>query len=56
VVANLATNELAGKAFPDYRLLDLKYGDRFDAQDMNLIEALPSGILGDPKLEARPAE
>ncbi|MGB6429837.1 MAG: glycosyl hydrolase [Candidatus Acidiferrales bacterium] len=56
VVANLATNEMAGKAFPDYRLLNLEYGERFQAQDMNLIEALPSGILGDPKLVARPAE
>jgi hypothetical protein len=56
VVANLAVNEMTGKALPDYRLLDLRYGERFQPQDMNLLEAEPSGILGDPKLAARSAE
>jgi len=56
VVANLATNEMTGKALPDYRLLDLRYGERFQPQDMNLLEAEPSGILGDPKLVARLAQ
>jgi hypothetical protein len=56
VVANLAINEMAGKALPDYRLLNLEYGERFQAQDLSGLEPLPSGILGDPKLVARPAE
>ncbi len=46
VVANTAINELAGQSLPDYRLLKLKYGDRFQPQDMNNLEPLPSGILG----------
>jgi hypothetical protein len=46
VVANTAINELAGQTLPDYRLLRLKYGDRFQPQDMNNLEPLPSGILG----------
>jgi hypothetical protein len=56
VVANLAINEMAGKALPDYRLLNLEYGERFQAQDLSGLEPLPSGILGDPKLVARPPE
>jgi glycosyl hydrolase family 106( putative alpha-L-rhamnosidase) len=56
VVANLAINELTGKALPDQRLLDLEYGDRADPQDLTGMQPLPAGILGDPKLEARPAE
>jgi hypothetical protein len=46
VVANTAINELAGQTLPDYKLLKLKYGDRFQPQDMNALEPLPSGILG----------
>jgi hypothetical protein len=56
MVANLAINEMAGKALPDYRLLNLEYGERFQAQDLSGLEPPPSGILGDPKLVARPAE
>jgi hypothetical protein len=50
VVANTAINELAGQTMPDYRLLKLKYGDRFQPQDMNNLEPLPSGILGGLRL------
>jgi hypothetical protein len=50
VVANTAINELAGQNMPDYKLLKLKYGDRFQPQDMNNLEPLPSGILGSVKL------
>jgi hypothetical protein len=46
VVANTAINELAGQSMPDYKLLKLKYGDRFQPQDMDKLEPLPSGILG----------
>jgi len=46
VVANTAINELAGRAAPDYRLLNLRYGEKFTPQDMDHFEPLPSGILG----------
>ena len=46
VVANTAINELAGQSLPDYKLLKLEYGDRFQPQDMNNLQPLPSGILG----------
>jgi hypothetical protein len=50
VVANTAINELAGRAGPDYRLLNLRYGERFTPQDMDHLEPLPSGILGPLRL------
>ena len=46
VVGNTAINSLAGQALPDYRLLKLEYGDRFQPQDMRNLQPLPSGILG----------
>ena len=45
-MANTAINELAGQSLPDYKLLKLKYGDRFQPQDMENLQPLPSGILG----------
>jgi len=50
VVANTAINELAGRAAPDYRLLNLRYGEKFTPQDMDHLEPLPSGILGTVRL------
>ena len=50
VVGNTALNYMAGHRLPDYKLLDLRYGERFQAQDMNKIQVLPSGIIGSPKL------
>jgi hypothetical protein len=50
VVANTAINELAGRAGPDYRLLNLRYGEKFTPQDMDHLEPLPSGILGPLRL------
>ncbi len=44
-VANTAMNEMAGMALPDYRLLNLRYGTRFEAQDMDRIAPQPSGLL-----------
>jgi hypothetical protein len=52
VVANTALNYMAGHSLPDYRLLNLRYGDRFQAQDMDKIQALPSGMLGPVRLIA----
>ncbi len=45
-VANLAVNHMAGHALPDYRLLNLRYGVRFEAQDMDKVQAVPAGIFG----------
>jgi alpha-L-rhamnosidase len=50
VVANTAINELAGRAAPDYRLLNLRYGEKFTPQDMDHLQPLPSGILGPLRL------
>jgi hypothetical protein len=46
VVGNTAINSLAGQSLPGYKLLKLKYGDRFQPQDMENLQPLPSGILG----------
>jgi hypothetical protein len=51
-VANTAMNYMAGHSLPDYRLLNLRYGERFQAQDMDKIQPLPSGILGPVRLMA----
>jgi hypothetical protein len=51
-VANTAMNYMAGHSLPDYRLLNLRYGERFQAQDMDKIQALPSGLLGPVRLVA----
>lgn len=45
VVANLAINEMAGRALPDYKLLNLRYGTRFVPQGFEGLHALPAGIL-----------
>ena len=45
-VANTAMNYMAGHSLPDYRLLNLRFGERFQAQDMDKIQPLPSGLLG----------
>jgi hypothetical protein len=50
IVANLAINELAGQTLPSYRLLNLRYGERFTPQDMQGLQPLPSGILGGVRL------
>jgi alpha-L-rhamnosidase len=56
VVANLAVNYMAGHALPNYRLLNLRYGVRFDAQDMDKVQAVPAGLLGQIRLVAREAD
>jgi len=50
LVANTAMNYMADHRLPDYRLLNLRYGERFQPQDMDKIQALPSGILGPIRL------
>jgi hypothetical protein len=46
VVANLALNYMAGRRLPDYRLLNLRYGERFQAQDMDKVQPIPAGLFG----------
>jgi hypothetical protein len=53
VVGNLAINEMAGHALPDYRLLNMRHGERFVPQDVRDIRPLPSGITGSVHLVAR---
>ncbi len=55
VVGNLALNYMAGRRLPDYRLLNLRYGERFQAQDMDKVRAVPAGLLGPIRLIAASA-
>lgn len=45
-VYNTAINELAGQPPRDYTALKAKYGDRFQMQDMENLQPVPSGIFG----------
>ncbi|MEP7338133.1 MAG: glycosyl hydrolase [Acidobacteriota bacterium] len=45
-VGNTAINYMAGHRLPDYRLLNLRYGVRFEPQDMENLQPLPAGLLG----------
>jgi len=56
VVANTAINYMAGHALPDYRLLNLRYGERFQPQDMDKVQPAPSGLLGHVRLLSRVVE
>jgi hypothetical protein len=49
-VANLAVNYMAGRRLPDYRLLNLRYGERFQPQDMEKIQPVQAGLLGTIRL------
>ena len=53
VVGNSALNVMAGKPLPDHKALNAKYGERFQPQDMNLVEPQPSGLLGPVRLVIR---
>jgi hypothetical protein len=53
VVANLAINRLAGTSLPNYRLLNVLYGERFQEQDMKNVQPVPCGMLGPVTLTAR---
>jgi hypothetical protein len=52
VVANTAINHMAGRRLPDYRLLNLRYGERFTPQDMDKVQPVTSGLLGPIRLVA----
>jgi hypothetical protein len=49
-VANVAINHMAGRALPDYRLLNLRYGTRFEPQDMDKVRPVPAGLTGPIRL------
>ncbi|MFO7693376.1 MAG: glycosyl hydrolase [Vicinamibacterales bacterium] len=53
-VANLAINHMAGRALPDYKLLNLRYGTRFEPQDMGKVRPVPAGLFGPIRLVAAP--
>lgn len=50
MVANTAMNYMSGRSLPDYRLLNLRYGERFQPQDMDKVQPVPSGLLGPVRL------
>jgi alpha-L-rhamnosidase len=54
VVGNTAINSLAGRALPDYRILNDRYGERFVPQGMDNLQPLASGILGGLRLRVTP--
>jgi len=51
-VANVAINHMAGRALPDYRLLNLRYGTRFEPQDMDKVRPVSAGLTGPIRLLA----
>jgi hypothetical protein len=53
VVGNSALNVMAKGPLPDYKELTAKYGERFQAQDMQSVAPQPSGLLGPIRLVAR---
>ena len=53
-VANLAINHMAGRALPDYKLLNLRYGTRFEPQDIDKVQPVPAGLLGPIRLVVAP--
>jgi hypothetical protein len=55
VVGNLAINRMAASPRPDYGSLSRRYGRRFEAQDMENLQPLPSGLLGPIRLVAASA-
>ena len=47
---NTAINRMAGSPRPDYRPLTARYGERFQMQDTDNLEPVPSGLLGTIRL------
>lgn len=50
VVGNTALNYMSGRRLPDYKLLNLRFGERFQPQEMEKIQPLPSGLIGSVRL------
>jgi len=54
-VYNTAVNEMAGQPPRDFTALNARYGKRFDMQDMDHLQPVPSGLMGPIRLlEERP--
>jgi len=51
IVGNTALNYMAGHRLPDYKLLNLRYGERFQAQDMDKVRPIQSGLLGEVTIQ-----
>ena len=49
-VGNTAVNGWASRPQPDYTLLHLRHGKRFDPQDLAKVVPQPSGLIGRPRL------
>ncbi len=49
-VSNTAINYMSGRSLPDYRLLNLRFGERFRMQEMEKVQPVPSGMLGPIRL------
>lgn len=49
-VANTAINYMAGRNMPNYRLLNLRYTERFQPQEMEKVMPYPSGLTGNIRL------
>ena len=49
-VSNTAINYMSGRSLPDYRLLNLRFGERFRMQEMEKVRPVPSGIFGPIRL------
>ena len=49
-VSNTAVNYMAGHSLPDYRLLNLRYGERFQPQEMEKVRPISSGLFGPIRL------
>jgi hypothetical protein len=49
-VSNTAINYMAGHSLPDYRLLNLRYGERFQPQEMEKVQPVASGLFGPIRL------
>lgn len=56
LVSNLAMNAMAGHSLPNYRLLNLRYGTRFEPQDMDKVQPVPAGLLGPIRLVSEDAK
>ena len=52
-VGNLAINVMASRPLPDYRLLNMRYGERFVPQGVHDLRPLPAGITGHVELVKR---
>ena len=50
IVSNLMINRMAGEPLPDYKDLIARYGDRFQPQDLENLQPVPSGLLGPIRL------